>query len=188
MTTPSAYDKEGMNRRMNGAVATLKSEFAGLRTGRASTALLDPVTVEAYGNPMHISQLGTVSTPEPRLLTVQVWDKGLVKAVDKAIRDAGLGLNPQADGQLLRIPIPELNEERRKELVKLAHKYAEQARVAVRNVRRDGMEVLKKLEKDHKIGQDEHHKLGDELQKLTDAHVHDIDQTLHVKEQEIMQV
>jgi ribosome recycling factor len=188
MTTPSAYDKEGMNRRMNGAVTTLKSEFAGLRTGRASTALLDPVTVEAYGNPMHISQLGTVSTPEPRLLTVQVWDKGLVKAVDKAIRDAGLGLNPQADGQLLRIPIPELNEERRKELVKLAHKYAEQARVAVRNVRRDGMEVLKKLEKDHKIGQDEHHKLGDELQKLTDAHVHDIDQTLHVKEQEIMQV
>ena len=188
MTTPSGFDKEAMNRRMNGAVATLKSEFAGLRTGRASTALLDPVTVEAYGNPMHISQLGTVSTPEARLLTVQVWDKGLVKAVDKAIRDAGLGLNPQADGQLLRIPIPELNEERRKELVKLAHKYAEQARVAVRNVRRDGMEVLKKLEKDHKIGQDEHHKLGDELQKLTDAHVHDIDQTLHVKEQEIMQV
>jgi ribosome recycling factor len=188
MTTPSGFDKEAMNRRMNGAVATLKSEFAGLRTGRASTALLDPVTVEAYGNPMHISQLGTVSTPEARLLTVQVWDKGLVKAVDKAIRDAGLGLNPQADGQLLRIPIPELNEERRKELVKLAHKYAEQARVAVRNVRRDGMEVLKKLEKDHKIGQDEHHKLGDELQKLTDAHVRDIDQTLHVKEQEIMQV
>lgn len=188
MTSPSGFDKEGMNRRMNGAVSTLRAEFAGLRTGRASTALLDPVTVEAYGNPMPISQLGTVSAPEPRLLTVQVWDKAMVKSVDKAIRDAGLGLNPQADGQLLRIPIPELNEERRKELAKLAHKYAEQARVAVRNVRRDGMEILKKLEKDHKIGQDEHHKLGDELQKLTDAHVRDIDQAMHAKEQEIMQV
>jgi ribosome recycling factor len=188
MTSPPGFDKEGMNRRMNGAVSTLKAEFAGLRTGRASTALLDPVTVEAYGSPMPISQLGTVSAPEPRLLTVQVWDKALVKSVDKAIRDAGLGLNPQADGQLLRIPVPELNEERRKELAKLAHKYAEHARVAVRNVRRDGMEILKKLEKDHKIGQDEHHKLGDDLQKLTDAHIRDIDQTLHAKEQEIMQV
>jgi ribosome recycling factor len=184
----AAFDKEDMNRRMNGAVATLKSEFAGLRTGRASVGLLDPVTVEAYGNPMPITQLGTVSAPEPRLLTVQVWDKGLVKAVDKAIRDAGLGLNPQMDGQLLRIPVPELNEERRKELAKLASKYAEQARVAVRNVRRDGMEMLKKLEKDHKIGQDEHHKHSEELQKLTDAHVKDVDQLLHSKEQEIMQV
>ena len=124
---------------------------------------------------MPINQVGTISTPEPRLLTVQVWDKGLAKAVDKAIRDAGLGLNPQMDGQLLRIPIPELNEERRKELAKLASKYAEAARIAVRNVRRDGMEVLKKLEKDHKIGQDEHHNKGDELQKLTDAHIKDID-------------
>ncbi|HUJ03647.1 MAG TPA: ribosome recycling factor [Rhizomicrobium sp.] len=183
-----AYNKEEMNRRMNGAVATLKTEFAGLRTGRASPHLLDPVSVEAYGNPMPINQVGTVSAPEPRLLTVQVWDKGLVKAVDKAIREAGLGLNPQPDGQLIRIPIPELNEERRKELAKLASKYAEHARVAVRNVRRDGMEVLKKLEKDHKIGQDEHHKLGDELQKLTDAHIKDIDGALHAKEQEIMQV
>jgi len=182
------YNKDEINRRMNGAVATLKGEFAGLRTGRASPALLDPVTVEAYGSPMPISQVGTVGAPEPRLLTVQVWDKGLVKAVDKAIRDAGLGLNPQADGQLIRIPIPELNEERRRELAKLASKYAEHARVAVRNVRRDGMEVLKKLEKDHKIGQDEHHKLGEELQKLTDAHIRDIDGTLHAKEQEIMQV
>jgi len=182
------YSKDEMNRRMNGAIATLKSEFAGLRTGRASPALLDPVTVDAYGQQMPINQVGTVSTPEPRLLTVQVWDKGLAKAVDKAIRDAGLGLNPQMDGQLLRIPIPELNEERRKELAKLASKYAEQARIAVRNVRRDGMEVLKKLEKDHKIGQDEHHKLGDELQKLTDAHIKEIDQVLHGKEQEIMQV
>jgi ribosome recycling factor len=137
---------------------------------------------------MPISQVGTISTPEPRLLTVQVWDKGLAKAVDKAIRDAGLGLNPQMDGQLLRIPIPELNEERRKELAKLASKYAEQARVAIRNVRRDGMEVLKKLEKDHKIGQDEHHDKGDELQKVTDAHIKEIDQILHGKEQEIMQV
>jgi len=177
-----------MGRRMKGAVATLRSEFSGLRTGRASAALLDPVMVDAYGSHLPINQVGNISTPEPRLLTVQVWDKGLAKAVDKAIRDAGLGLNPQMDGQLLRIPIPELNEERRKELAKLASKYAEAARVAVRNVRRDGMEVLKKLEKDHKIGQDEHHKQGDELQKLTDAHIKEIDQVLHTKEQEIMQV
>ena len=182
------YSKDELNRRMNGAVGTLKSELAGLRTGRASSALLDPVKVEAYGSTMPISQVGTVGTPEPRLLTVQVWDKGLVKATDKAIREAGLGLNPQIDGQLLRIPIPELNEERRKELVKLAHKYAEQGRVAVRNIRRDGMEALKKAEKDHKISQDEHHRHGDELQKLTDAHVKDIDAALHTKEQEIMQV
>jgi ribosome recycling factor len=173
---------------MDGAVATVKSELNGLRTGRASAALLDPVKVEAYGNISPINQVGTVGTPEPRLITVQVWDKGLVKAVDKAIRDAGLGLNPQTDGQLIRIPLPELNEERRKELVKLAHKYAEAARVAVRNVRRDGMDALKKAEKDGKIGQDEHHKLGDELQKLTDGHIRDIDQALHGKEQEIMQV
>jgi ribosome recycling factor len=182
------YNKDEMSRRMQGAIAALKSEFTGLRTGRASPALLDPVMVEAYGNQMPIAQVGTISTPEPRLLTVQVWDKGLAKAVDKAIRDAGLGLNPQMDGQLLRIPIPELNAERRKELAKLASKYAEQARIAVRNVRRDGMEVLKKLEKDHKIGQDEHHDKGDELQKLTDAHIKEIDQMLHGKEQEIMQV
>jgi ribosome recycling factor len=183
-----AYNKDEMNRRMNGAVATLKSEFGGLRTGRASPALLDPVSVEAYGNTVPISQVGTISTPEARMITVQVWDKGLAKAVDKAIRDAGLGLNPQMDGQLLRIPLPELNQERRKELSKLASKYAEAARVAVRNVRRDGMELLKKLEKDHKIGQDEHHTKGDELQKLTDGHIKDIDTALHTKEQEIMQV
>jgi ribosome recycling factor len=182
------YNKDELNRRMNGAVTALKAELAGLRTGRASPHLLDPVKVEAYGNQMPIGQVGTISTPEPRLLTVQVWDKSLVKATDKAIRDAGLGLNPQTDGQLLRIPIPELNEERRKELVKLAHKYAEQGKVAVRNIRRDGMEALKKAEKDHKIGQDEHRKHGDELQKLTDSHIHDIDQALHGKEQEIMQV
>jgi ribosome recycling factor len=183
-----AYHKDELDRRMNGAVATLKSELAGLRTGRASAALLDPVKVEAYGNVVPINQVGTISTPEPRMITVQVWDKGLAKAVDKAIRDAGLGLNPQMDGQLLRVPLPELNQERRKELSKLAAKYAEAARVSVRNVRRDGMELLKKLEKDHKISQDEHHTRGDVLQKMTDAHVKDIDAALHAKEQEIMQV
>jgi ribosome recycling factor len=182
------FDKEDVKRRMKGAVATLKSEFAGLRTGRASPAILDPVQVSAYGNPMPITQLGTVSAPEPRLLTVQVWDRSLVKAVDKAIRDAGLGLNPQTDGQLLRIPIPELNEERRRELAKLAAKYAEAARVAVRNVRRDGMEYLKRLEKEHVIGEDVHRKLADELQKVTDENIRDIDQTLQAKDQEIMHV
>jgi ribosome recycling factor len=183
-----AYSKDEMSRRMAGAVGTVKSELSGLRTGRASAALLDPVRVDAYGNVSPINQVGTISTPEPRMITVQVWDKGLVKAVDKAIRDAGLGLNPQSDGQLIRIPLPELNEERRKELVKLAHKYAEAGRIAVRNVRRDGMEALKKAEKDHSISQDEQHKLGDDLQKLTDGHIKDIDQALHGKEQEIMQV
>jgi ribosome recycling factor len=182
------YNKDELDRRMNGAVATFKSELAGLRTGRASAALLDPVKVEAYGNVVPINQVGTISTPEARMITVQVWDKGLAKAVDKAIRDAGLGLNPQMDGQLLRVPLPELNQERRKELSKLAAKYAEAARVAVRNVRRDGMELLKKLEKDHKISQDDHHARGDVLQKMTDAHVKDIDAALHAKEQEIMQV
>lgn len=182
------YDKEELKRRMKGAVATLKQEFAGLRTGRASAALLDPVHVEAYGNAVPVNQVGTISTPEPRLITVQVWDRGLVKAVDKAVRDAGLGLNPQMDGQLLRIPIPELNEDRRKELVKLAHKYSELARVAVRNVRRDGMDHLKRLEKDHIIGEDEHRKHGDELQKLTDETIREIDATLQAKDQEIMHV
>jgi ribosome recycling factor len=188
MAAPQPFDKEDMKRRMKGAVATLKSEFAGLRTGRASAALLDPVMVEAYGNPTPVNQVGTISTPEPRLLTVQVWDKGNVKAVDKAIRDAGLGLNPQIDGQLLRIPIPELNEERRRELAKLAGKYAEQARVAVRNVRRDGMDHLKRLEKEHAIGEDEHRTLADDLQKMTDEHVREIDAALQAKEAEIMHV
>ena len=183
-----AYSKDEMSRRMAGAVSTLKSEFSGLRTGRASPALLDPVSVEAYGNHVPISQVGTISTPESRMITVQVWDKGLAKAVDKAIRDAGLGLNPQMDGQLLRIPLPELNEERRKELTKLASKYSEAARVSVRNVRRDGMDILKRLEKDHKIGEDEHRTKGEELQKLTDQHIKDIDTALQSKEQEIMQV
>jgi len=183
-----AYSKDELDRRMKGAVGTLKSELAGLRTGRASAALLDPVKVEAYGNMVPINQVGSIATPEPRMITVQVWDKGLAKAVDKAIRDAGLGLNPQMDGQLLRIPLPELNQERRKELSKLAAKYAEAARVAVRNVRRDGNDLLKKLEKDKKIGEDEHRTKAEELQKLTDAHIKDIDAALHAKEQEIMQV
>src|SRR5580704_11713198 len=172
------YSKDEMNRRMNGAVATLKGEFSGLRTGRASPALLDPVMVEAYGNTVPINQVGTVSAPESRLLTVQVWDRGLAKAVDKAIRDGGLGLNPQLDGQLVRIPIPELNEERRRELAKLAAKYAEHARVAVRNVRRDGMDHLKRLEKDHAISEDQHRRLSDELQKMTDESVHEVDHAL----------
>src|SRR3954470_3531960 len=183
-----SYNKDELNRRMNGAVIALKAELAGLRTGRASPHLLDPVKVDAYGSQMPISQVGTVSTPEPRLLTLQVWDKSLVKAADKAIRDAGLGLNPQVDGQLLRIPIPELNEERRKELAKLAHKYAEAARVAVRNVRRDGMDHLKRLEKDHGISEDQHRKMSDELQKMTDESVHEIDHALATKDQEIMHV
>ena len=183
-----AYSKDELDRRMNGAVSTLKSELGGLRTGRASAALLDPVKVEAYGNTVPINQVGTISTPEARMITVQVWDKGLAKAVDKAIRDAGMGLNPQMDGQLLRIPLPELNEERRKELSKLGAKYAEAARVAVRNVRRDGMDLLKRLQKDGKIGEDDQHTKGEELQKLTDAHIKDIDAALHAKEQEIMQV
>jgi ribosome recycling factor len=183
-----AYSKDELDRRMNGAVSTLKTELGGLRTGRASAALLDPVKVEAYGNTVPINQVGTISTPEARMITVQVWDKGLAKAVDKAIRDAGMGLNPQMDGQLLRIPLPELNEERRKELSKLGAKYAEAARVAVRNVRRDGMDLLKRLQKDGKIGEDDQHTKGEELQKLTDAHIKDIDAALHAKEQEIMQV
>ena len=182
------FDKEDMKRRMKGAVATLKHEFAGLRTGRANPAILEPVMVEAYGNPMPLNQVGTISVPEPRLLTVQVWDRGLAKAVDKAIRDGGLGLNPQLDGQLVRIPIPELNEERRRELTKLAAKYAEHARVAVRNVRRDGMDHLKRLEKEHAISEDQHRKLSDELQKMTDESVHEIDHTLAAKDQEIMHV
>ena len=183
-----AYNKVELDRRMNGAIGTLKTELSGLRTGRASAALLDPVKVEAYGNSVPISQVGSIGTPEARMITVQVWDKSLAKAVDKAIRDAGLGLNPQMDGQLLRIPLPELNQERRKELSKLAAKYAEAARIAVRNVRRDGNDLLKKLEKDGKISQDDQHTKADELQKLTDDHIKTIDAALHNKEQEIMQV
>src|SRR5262245_56000080 len=155
------FDLDDLQKRMHGAVAALKHEFSGLRTGRASVSLLDPIQVEAYGNNMPLNQVGTVNAPEPRMLTVQVWDRSMVIAVDKAIRSAGLGLNPQVDGQLIRIPIPPLTEDRRKELTKIAHKYAEGAKVAVRNLRREGMEVLKKLEKDHQMGEDEHKKHAD---------------------------
>lgn len=176
------------SRRMDGALEALHKEFAGLRTGRASAHLLDQIKVQAYGSTMPLNQVGTVNVPEPRMITVQVWDRGLVREVEKAIRDAGLGLNPASDGQLVRVPIPELSQERRTELSKIAHKYAEQARVAVRNVRRDGMEFLKKQEKDGKISEDEHRKLHDEVQKLTDGHVKKVDEALASKEKEIMQV
>lgn len=176
------------SRRMDGALEALRKEFAGLRTGRASAHLLDQVTVQAYGNPMPLNQVGTVNVPEPRMITVNVWDRSLVGAVEKAIRDSGLGLNPASDGQLVRVPIPELSQERRAELTKIAHKYAEQARVAVRNVRRDGMEFLKKQEKDGKISEDEHRALHDQVQKLTDEHVKKVDEALAIKEKEIMQV
>lgn len=180
--------KSDLERRMDGAVEVLHKEFGGLRTGRASTSLLDPVTVDAYGQAMPLNQVGTVGVPEPRMLTVQVWDKGMVKSVEKAIMDAGLGLNPQSDGQLIRIPIPPLNEERRKELAKVAGKYAEDTRVSVRNVRRHGMDELKKLEKDNEISEDEHRQYSDEIQKMTDANVAKVDEALAHKEEEIMQV
>jgi ribosome recycling factor len=181
-------DLKELEKRMQGAMDSLKKEFAGLRTGRASVNLLDPVMVEAYGQRMPLNQVGTVSAPEPRLLSVNVWDKSLVTPTAKAIRDAGLGLNPAPDGQMIRIPIPELTTERRNELAKLAHKYAEQSRVAVRNVRRDGMEALKKAEKDHKISQDEHRQKSDEVQKLTDRYVKLVDDALATKEKEIKTV
>ncbi len=177
-----------LRRRMDGALDVLRKEFAGLRTGRASPSLLDPVAVNAYGTTMPLNQVGTVSAPEPRLLVVQVWDRGLAKAVDAAIREAGLGLNPQSEGQVIRVPIPPLSEERRKELTKVAHKYAEQARVSVRNVRRDGLEGLKKREKDRDINQDQHRKLDKDVQTLTDDTIKKIDETLAQKEKEILHV
>ena len=181
-------DVRDIKRRMHGALEALRHEFAGLRTGRASASLLDPITVEVYGTQMPLNQVGTVSVPEARMLTVQVWDKANVTAVEKAIRVSDLGLNPMVDGTLVRIPIPELNEERRRELSKVAAKYAEQARVAVRNVRRHGMDDLKRLEKDHEISQDEHKAWSDEIQELTDKYVTEIDQALETKDREIMQV
>ncbi|WP_455372390.1 ribosome recycling factor [Limibacillus halophilus] len=173
---------------MDGALEALKREFAGLRTGRASASLLEPVMVEAYGSAMPLSSVGTISVPEPRMITVQVWDRSLVGATEKAIREAGLGLNPASDGQLVRVPIPALNEERRQELTRVAGKYAETARVAVRNVRRDGMDRLKKLEKDGELSQDEHKRLADQIQELTDEHIKLVDEQLAHKESEIMQV
>jgi len=181
-------DIDDLVRRMDGAIEVLRKELAGLRTGRASPSLLEPVTVEAYGSQMPLNQVATIGVPEPRMLTAQVWDKSMVKAVEKAIRDAGLGLNPMADGQLVRIPIPELNEERREELSRIAAKYAEQAKVAVRNVRRDGMDKLKRMEKAGEISEDEHRLWGDDVQKITDDHIKLIDEMLAAKQQEIMQV
>jgi ribosome recycling factor len=182
------FDLNELERRMRGGIDALKKEFAGLRTGRASIHLLDPVVVNVYGQRMPINQVATVSTPDARTISVQVWDKGQVGAVEKAIREANLGLNPVTDGALIRLPIPALNAERRQELVKVAHKYAETARVAVRNVRRDGMELLKKLDKDGQMGQDEHHKNAAKVQELTDRLIKEIDQTLATKETEIKQV
>jgi len=181
-----AYDKNDIQRRMLGAVEALKHDLVGLRTGRASVALLDTIAVEVYGANMPINQVATVSVPEPRLLTVQVWDRGNVSSVEKAIRNAGLGINPIVDGQMIRLPIPELTEERRKELAKLAGQYAEKARIAVRNVRRDGMDALKTDEKKHEISEDEHKRLGTEVQKMTDDTIKDIDTAAHAKEQEIL--
>lgn len=175
-----------IDRRMKGAVETLKSDLQGLRTGRASTSLLDPVTVEVYGSAMPLNQLATVTAPEPRMLSVQVWDRSNVQPVDKAIRAAGLGLNPIVEGQTLRLPIPDLTEERRRELAKLATQYAEKARVAVRNVRRDGMESLKAAEKKGQISQDEQKRLEGEVQKLTDRHIAEADKAAEAKEKEIL--
>ena len=181
-------DLGALKKRMDGALDVLRKEFAGLRTGRASTALLEPVVVEAYGNKMPINQVGSISVPDARTITVQVWDKGLVTSVEKAIRTAPLGLNPQAEGQVIRVPIPQLSQDRRQEIAKIAAKYAEQARVAVRNVRRDGMDMLKKMEKDHEISQDQHKTWSQKLQTMTDEHVKLIDTTVAQKDKEIMQV
>lgn len=178
--------KADLERRTTGAVEALKSDLAGLRTGRANATLLDPVVVEVYGSAMALSQVATVTVPEPRMLSVQVWDKSNVTPVDKAIRSAGLGLNPIVDGQTLRLPIPDLTEERRKELAKLASSYAEKAKIAARNVRRDGMEALKAAEKKGKISQDEQKRLEGDVQKLTDKAVTDIDAAATAKEKEIL--
>ena len=181
-----AYDKSDLERRMAGAVDALKHDLGGLRTGRASTTLLDPVTVEVYGSHMPLNQVATVSAPEPRMLSVQVWDKTNVGPVEKAIRSAGLGLNPIKDGQNLRLPIPDLTEERRKELAKLANKYAEAARIAVRNVRRDGMDSLKTDEKKGVFGEDERKRHEADIQKLTDKTVAELDAAASAKEKEIL--
>ncbi len=182
----AAYDKADLERRMHGAVEALKHDLQGLRTGRASITLLDPVTVEVYGAQMPINQVATVSAPEPRLLSVQVWDKSNVGPVDKAIRSAGLGLNPIVDGQTLRLPIPDLTEERRKELAKLASQYAEKARIAVRNVRRDGNDSLKTDEKKGVYSEDERKRHETEVQKLTDSTIAEIDAAAGAKEKEIL--
>jgi ribosome recycling factor len=177
-----------LRRRMDGALEVLRKEFGGLRTGRASASLLEPITIPAYGGTLPLNQVANVSVPEPRMITVQVWDRAMVKAVDRAIREAGLGLNPQTEGQVIRVPIPDLNEERRRELTRVTAKYAEQARVAVRNVRRDGVDLLKRREKDADISQDQQRKLHQEVQHLTDEYVNRIDEALAQKDKEILQV
>jgi ribosome recycling factor len=187
MASPT-HDINELKRRMQGAVASLKQELGALRTGRASVNLLDPIHVEAYGSHMPLNQVATVSVPEPRMISVQVWDKSMVHAVEKAISASNLGLTPSTEGQVLRLRLPELNQERRKELAKVAHKYAEAARVAVRHVRRDGLDVLKKLEKDHKISEDDSKRSSDQVQKLCDDMIAEVDKMLAVKEKEILTV
>ena len=184
----STFDLGDVKRRMQGAISALKHDLNSLRTGRASPTLLDPIQVDAYGSMMSMNQVATVIVPEHRLLTVQVWDRGMVAAVEKAIRESDLGLNPQTEGQVIRLRIPEMNEQRRKEMVKVAHKYAEEARIAVRHVRRDGPDLLKRLEKDAAIGQDDEKRQADQVQKATDQAVAEIDAALAAKEKEIMQV
>ena len=180
------YDKSDLERRMKGAVEALRSDLAGLRTGRANVGLLDPIMVTVYGSSMPLNQVATVSAPEPRMLSVQVWDKSNVGPVEKAIRSAGLGLNPINDGQMIRLPIPDLTEDRRKELAKLAHQYAEKSRIAIRNVRRDGMDNLKTDEKKHEISEDERKRAETEVQKLTDELIKAADEVATHKEREIL--
>ena len=182
------FDQEDLKRRMQGAVKSLKEDLASLRTGRASSSLLDPIQVDAYGALLPMAQVATVSVPEPRLLSVQVWDRSMVSAVEKAIRDSNLGLNPQTEGQVIRLRIPELNEQRRKEMVKVAHQYTESAKVAARHVRRDGIELLRKIEKDGATGKDEIARLTEQVQKVTDQTISELDAALAHKEKEIMQV
>ncbi len=185
MSDDFELDLDGIEKRMNGALAALRQEFASLRTGRASASMLDPITVDAYGQQTPINQLGTVNVPEPRMVSINVWDKAMVSKVEKAIRSSGLGINPVVDGTILRMPIPELNEERRRELAKVAGQYAESARIAVRNVRRDGMDTVKRAEG---VSDDDRKMWTDEIQALTDAAIRKVDETLESKQQEIMQV
>jgi len=183
-----AFDLNELKRKMDAAIDALKKEFSGLRSGRASTGMLDPVQVESYGSMMPLNQVANISTPEPRLLTVTVWDRSMVSAVEKAIRDSGLGLNPQTEGSTIRLPIPAMTEERRKDMVKVAGKYAEAAKVAIRNIRREGMDQLKKLEKDNKISEDERERHEKDVQKATDEMIAKVDTTTAHKEKEIMEV
>ena len=188
MAQNQPFNLNELKSRMQKSIVSLKEELTGLRTGRASASLLEPVMVEAYGTKMPLNQVATVTVPEARLLNVSVWDRSMAPAVDKAIRNSGLGLNPATEGATIRVPLPELNEERRRELTKVAHNYAEQARVAIRHIRRDGMDLLKKLEKDGHIGQDDSRAKADLVQKATDEAIGEVDQVLAAKEQEIMQV